>query len=434
MVGGPYGAVKEQSSGLYAQTMAERGYITIAHDPSYVGESGGQPHGIASSEALVEDFSAGVDYLGRLSFVDRERIGVLGVCGSGGFGLAAAEIDPRIKAVATVSMYDIGQAQRQGLATTLDAAALRKTLDDVAAQRWAEVDGAERAMVIGTPQVLTASSTAIDREFYDYYRTPRGQHPRATTAFSRTSTAPMTLFWSYQHLDWISPRPVLFITGDQAHSRIFSEHAYGRASEPKELFIVPGAGHVDLYDRVKLIPWDKLQSFFGRIWLAARRHRRVCAEVSDGQLLRVRRVACRGICAGVAVSAGRPASRKREHDGQRTDHHDWRQGVRRHALGQPPQQQPSRRCCLCRSIMSELNGNEKLYRLPTSLPAQPSRPASIQNGDLMLYGENTVVLFYKSFATTYSYTRIGRIDDPAGLARAVGDGSVTVTFAVRQAK
>ena len=294
VVGGPYGAVKEQSSGLYAQTMAERGYVTIAHDPSYVGESGGQPHGIASSEALVEDFSAGVDYLGGLSFVDRARIGVIGVCGSGGFGLAAAEIDPRIKAVATVSMYDIGQAQRQGLAATLDSAALRKTLDDVAAQRWAEVDGAERAMAIGTPQVLTASSTAIDREFYDYYRTPRGQHPRATTAFSRTSTAPMTLFWSYQHLDWISPRPVLFITGDQAHSRIFSEHAYGRASEPKELFIVPGAGHVDLYDRVKLIPWDKLQSFFGtHLARGAAASSRV-AEVSDGQLLRVSRLARRG--------------------------------------------------------------------------------------------------------------------------------------------
>ena len=119
-------------------------------------------------------------------------------------------------------------------------------------------------MMIGTPQVLTASSTAIDREFYDYYRTPRGQHPRATTAFSRTSGAQMMLFWSYQHLDWISPRPVLFITGDQAHSRIFSEHAYARASEPKELFIVPGAGHVDLYDRVKLVPWEKLQSFFDK--------------------------------------------------------------------------------------------------------------------------------------------------------------------------
>lgn len=264
VVGGPFGAVKEQASGLYAQTMAERGFITIAHDPSYVGESGGQPHGIASSEALVEDFSAAVDFLGGLPYVDREGIGVIGVCGSGGFGLAAAEIDPRIKAVATVSMYDIGQAKRQGLAADMDEAALRRNLNEVSAQRWAEVDGAERTMVIGTPQVLTAASTAIDREFYDYYRTPRGQHPRATTAFSRTSDAQMMLFWSYQHLNWISPRPVLFITGDQAHSRIFSEHAYSRASEPKELFIVPGAGHVDLYDRVNLIPWEKLQSFFDK--------------------------------------------------------------------------------------------------------------------------------------------------------------------------
>ena len=159
-VGGPSGAVKEQASGLYAQTMAERGFITIAHDPSYVGESGGQPHGIASSEALVEDFSAAVNFLGGLPFVDRNRIGVIGVCGSGGFGLAAAEIDPRFKAVATVGMF--GQAKRQGLATDLDAEALRKTLADVAAQRWAEVDGAERALVIGTPQVLTAASTAIE--------------------------------------------------------------------------------------------------------------------------------------------------------------------------------------------------------------------------------------------------------------------------------
>lgn len=261
VVGTPFGAVKEQASGLYAQTMAERGFITIAHDPSYVGESGGQPHGTASSEALVEDFNAGVDYLGSLPIVDRERIGV---CGSGGFGLAAAEIDPRIKAVATVSMYDIGQAKRQGLAEKTDLGALKTNLEKVAAQRWAEVDGAERSLVIGTPQALTEASTAIDREFYDYYRTPRGQHPRSTTAFTRTSDAQMSQFWSYQHLDWISPRPVLFITGDKAHSRIFSEHAYKLAAEPKELFIVPGAGHVDLYDRVNLIPWDKLQSFFNQ--------------------------------------------------------------------------------------------------------------------------------------------------------------------------
>ena len=149
VVGGPYGAVKEQASGLYAQTMAERGFITIAHDPSYVGESGGQPHGIASSEALVEDFSAAVDFLGGLPFVDRERIGLIGVCGSGGFGLAAAEIDPRIKAVATVSMYDIGQAKRQGLAADTNEAALRRSLRRsrgaaLGRSRWRRADDGHR--------------------------------------------------------------------------------------------------------------------------------------------------------------------------------------------------------------------------------------------------------------------------------------------------
>ena len=262
IVGHPYGGVKEQTSGLYAQTMAERGFITLAFDASYNGESGGQPHFIASHEAFVEDFSAAVDYLGMNALVDRERIGVIGVCGSGGFSLAAAQVDPRIKAVATVSMYDIGQAHRQGLAERLDTAALRGTLKSIAAQRWAEADGAERAMTVGTPQTITEESSEIDREFYDYYRTPRGQHPRSTTAMTRTGAAAMTLFSAFERLDWISPRPVLFITGDKAHSRIFSEHAFVRASQPKELHVVPGAGHVDLYDRASLIPWEKLTSFF----------------------------------------------------------------------------------------------------------------------------------------------------------------------------
>lgn len=262
IVGHPFGGVKEQTSGLYAQAMAERGFVTLAFDASYNGESGGQPHFIASHEAFVEDFSAAVDFLGTNALVDRERIGVIGVCGSGGFSLAAAEVDPRIRAVATVAMYDIGQAHRQGLAATLDTAALQANLRAVAAQRWAEVDGAERAMAIGTPQVITAQSSEIDREFFDYYRTPRGQHPRSTTAMSRTSAAQMTLFSAFERLSWISPRPVLFVTGDRAHSRIFSEQAYARASEPKELHVVRGAGHVDLYDRVNLIPWDRLTSFF----------------------------------------------------------------------------------------------------------------------------------------------------------------------------
>src|SRR5688500_12507807 len=262
IVGHPYGGVKEQTSGLYAQTMAERGFVTLAFDASYNGESGGQPHFIASAEAFVEDFSAAVDYLGTSALVDRNRIGVIGVCGSGGFSLAAAQVDPRIRAVATVSMYDIGQAMRQGLADRLDTAALRNSLRQVAAQRWAEVDGAERAMIIGTPQVITASSSEIDREFFDYYRTPRGHHPRSTTAMAHTGAAAMTLFSAFDNLGWISPRPVLFIAGDKAHSRSFSEQAYARATEPRELYSVPGAGHVDLYDRVNLIPWDKLTSFF----------------------------------------------------------------------------------------------------------------------------------------------------------------------------
>lgn len=262
IVGHPFGGVKEQTSGLYAQTMAERGFITLAFDASFNGESGGQPHFIASPEAFVEDFSASVDYLGRNALVDRNRIGVIGVCGSGGFSLAAAQIDPRIKAVATVSMYDIGQAKRQGLAESLDKAALKKRLETIAAQRWTEADGEDRAMVIGTPEAITESSSEIDKEFYDYYRTRRGHHPRSTTAMTLTSDAPMTLFSAFEHLERISPRPVLFITGDHAHSRIFSEHAFKKASEPKELYIVPSAGHVDLYDRVNLIPWDKLKSYF----------------------------------------------------------------------------------------------------------------------------------------------------------------------------
>ena len=262
VVGGPYGAVKEQSAGLYAQTMAERGFVTVAHDPSYNGESGGQPHFTASSEALVEDFSAAVDFLGTKPFVDRERIGVIGVCGSGSFGLAAAETDSRIKAVATVSMYDIGQAHRQALAEAPDTAAVKKSVAEISKLRWAGVDGAERAMAIGTPQALTESSSAIDKEFFDYYRTPRGQHPRSSTAFWRTGGAQMMLFWSLANLEWISPRPILFITGDHAHSRIFSEQAFKKASQPKELHVVPNAGHVDLYDRVELIPFEKLTAFF----------------------------------------------------------------------------------------------------------------------------------------------------------------------------
>jgi uncharacterized protein len=263
VVGHPFGGVKEQASGLYAQTMAERGFITIAHDASYNGESGaGLPHFIASPEAFVEDFSAAVDYLGLNPLVDRARIGVIGICGSGGFALSAAQIDPRIKAVATVSMYNMGRDRRSGFGDTMTEADRRAALEQIAAQRWIEAEGGATRYVIGTPEQITQASPDAAKEFYDYYRTPRGQHPRSTTGMSRTSDGALMQFYPFEHVDTISPRPILFIAGERANSRYFSEEAFGLAATPKELLLVPGAGHVDLYDRVDMIPWDKLDGFF----------------------------------------------------------------------------------------------------------------------------------------------------------------------------
>jgi fermentation-respiration switch protein FrsA (DUF1100 family) len=262
IVGHPFGGVKEQTSGLYAQTMAERGFVTVAFDASYNGESGGKPHHIASPEAFVEDFSAAMDYLGRHPLVDRERIGVLGVCGSGGFSIAAAQIDTRMKAVATVSMYDMGRDRRQHLGDTLTEDQRRQEVDAMSKQRWIEAEGGQKEYVVGTPETITDASPDVAKEFYDYYRTPRGQHPRSTTEMSLTSNGSLMQFFPFQNIEWISPRPILLVHGEVANSRYFSEDAYQRAAEPKELYIVPGAGHVDLYDRVNLIPWDKLTSFF----------------------------------------------------------------------------------------------------------------------------------------------------------------------------
>ncbi|WP_411733115.1 alpha/beta hydrolase [Paeniglutamicibacter sp.] len=262
IVGHPFGGVKEQTSGLYAQTMAERGFVTVAFDASYNGESGGKPHHIASPEAFVEDFSAAMDYLGLHPLVDRERIGVLGVCGSGGFSIAAAQIDTRMKAIATVSMYDMGRDRRQHLGDTMTEAERRQEVDAMSKQRWIEAEGGQKEYVVGTPETITDDSPDVAKEFYDYYRTPRGQHPRSTTEMSLTSNGALMQFFPFQNIEWISPRPILLVHGEVANSRYFSEDAYQRAAEPKEIYIVPGAGHVDLYDRVNIIPWDKLDSFF----------------------------------------------------------------------------------------------------------------------------------------------------------------------------
>jgi fermentation-respiration switch protein FrsA (DUF1100 family) len=268
VVGHPFGGVKEQTSGLYAQTMAERGFVTLAHDASYNGESSGWPRHIASLEAFVEDFSAAVDFLGTRPYVDRDRIGVIGVCASGGFALSAAQVDPRLKAVATVSTYDMGRAYRDGLGyapvpsevNTVEERQL--ALAEAAEQRWAEFEGADVRYGGGDAVALKPSQQAAADEFATYYTTPRGFHPRSH-ALSLTSLGAITNFTPLAQLELTAPRPLLLVAGEHAHSRCYTEDAYAQAPEPKELLVVPGAGHVDLYDRRDLIPWAALTSFFG---------------------------------------------------------------------------------------------------------------------------------------------------------------------------
>ncbi|MDN6876635.1 MULTISPECIES: alpha/beta hydrolase [Pseudomonas] len=268
IVGHPMGAVKEQSANLYATRMAEQGFVALSLDLSFWGESEGQPRNAVAPDIYAEDFSAAVDYLGTRPFVERGRIGVIGICGSGSFAISAAKIDPRLKAIATVSMYDMGGANRNGLRHSLSLEQRRQVLEQAAEQRYVEFTGGDTAYTSGTVHRLTNASTPIEREFYDFYRTPRGeftpqgQSPELTTHPTLTSNVKFMNFYPFDDIQTISPRPMLFITGGEAHSREFSEEAYRLAGEPKELYVVPGAGHVDLYDRVELIPFDKLVGFF----------------------------------------------------------------------------------------------------------------------------------------------------------------------------
>lgn len=262
VVGHPMGAVKEQSANLYAAKLAERGFVTMSLDLSYWGESEGEPRNLVAPDVYTEDFSAAVDYLRTQSFVDAERIGALGVCGSGSFVISAAKIDLRIKAVATVSMYDMGGVNRNGLRGAMTAEQRQEALAQAARQRDVEFGGGETQYVGGTPFELTDQSTPIDREFYDFYRTARGNSPDTSTQPTLSSNVRFMNFYPFEDIETISPRPMLFITGDQAHSREFSEQAYQLAAEPKQLVVVPAAGHVDLYDRVDVIPFDTLATFF----------------------------------------------------------------------------------------------------------------------------------------------------------------------------
>ncbi|UOP10590.1 alpha/beta hydrolase [Pseudomonas palleroniana] len=266
VVGHPMGAVKEQSANLYATKMAEQGFVTLSLDLSFWGESAGSPRNAVLPDLYIEDFSAAVDFLGTRPLVDRERIGVIGICGSGSFAIAAAKIDPRFKAIATVSMYDMGAANRNGLKHGVTLEQRRQLLRQAANQRYVEFQGGDSVYTGGTPHAL--SGDAVGDEFYDFYRTPRGEFTPAgasaqtTTQPTLTSNVKFMNFYPFNDIETISPRPLLLIAGADAHSREFSEDAYRRAAEPKELVIIPGAGHVDLYDRVNLIPFVKLTAFF----------------------------------------------------------------------------------------------------------------------------------------------------------------------------
>ena len=268
IVGHPMGAVKEQSANLYATKMTEQGFVTLSLDLSFWGESEGQPRNAVSPDIYAEDFSAAVDFLGTRPFVDRERIGVIGICGSGSFVISAAKIDPRMKAIATVSMYDMGAANRNALNHSLTIEQRKQIIAEAAEQRYVEFTGGKTQYTSGTVHELREDTHPIQREFFDFYRTPRGEFtpkgssPKLTTHPTLTSNVKFMNFYPFADIETISPRPMLFIAGEIAHSSEFSEDAYKLAAEPKELYIVPGAGHVDLYDRVDLIPFDKLGAFF----------------------------------------------------------------------------------------------------------------------------------------------------------------------------
>lgn len=268
VIGHPMGAVKEQSSMLYAQKLAEQGFITLAIDLPFWGESEGKPRNVVSPDMYSEAFNAAVDYLGTRDFIDRERIGALGICGSGSFVISAAKIDPRMKAIATVSMYDMGAANRNALNHSQSLEQRKQIIASAAQQRYVEFTGGKTEYTSGTVHELTQDTHPIQREFYDFYRTPRGEFtakgadPKTTTHPTLSSNIKFMNFYPFNDIETISPRPMLFITGDQAHSKEFSEEAYKLAGQPKELYYVKGAGHVDLYDRVNLIPFDKLAAFF----------------------------------------------------------------------------------------------------------------------------------------------------------------------------
>ena len=264
-VSGPFGAVKEQSSGLYAQTLAERGFLTIAFDPSFTGESGGQPRYVASPDINTEDFCAAVDYLSTREDVDPERIGILGICGWGGMALNAAAIDTRIKATVTSTMYDMSRVNANGYFDSMDADQRYELRCQLNAQRTVDYRNGSYERAGGVVDPLPADAPQFVKDYYAYYKTPRGYHTRSLNSNDGWNKTSALSFLNMPILTYSNEirSAVLMIHGEKAHSCYFSRDAFQKLTgDNKELLIIPGANHTDLYDNLKVIPFDKIESFF----------------------------------------------------------------------------------------------------------------------------------------------------------------------------
>ena len=265
-VSGPFGAVKEQASGLYAQEMATRGFLAIAFDPSFTGESGGQPRRVASPDINTEDFCATVDYVSCRDDVDPERIGIIGICGFGGMAINAAALDPRIKATAAMTMYDMSRVTREGYFGSSDSKEARDEQRRTwAAQRTADYKAGEYTRAGGVVDPLPDDAPQFVRDYHDYYKTSRGFHDRSGNSTDGWNATGTISFMNQPLLAMAGEidTPVLLVHGEKAHSRYFSEGAFAQLKgDNKELMIIPGANHVDLYDNRSAIPFDRLEAFF----------------------------------------------------------------------------------------------------------------------------------------------------------------------------
>lgn len=264
-VSGPFGAVKEQASGLYAMTMAELGFVTLAFDPSFTGESGGEVRNVASPDINTDDFSAAVDYLTTLPEVDENKIGIIGICGWGGFALNAAAQDTRIKATVTSTMYDMTRVTAHGYNDSMSADDLYKMREDINNQRTKEAQGAPIAEAPGLPDKLTGDEPQFVQDYFNYYKTKIGFHPRSINSnghWNVTSALSLITQPILAYSDTIKS-PILMMHGEKAHSRYFSEDAFKKLKgDNKELMIIPGANHTDLYYKTDVIPFGKMEHFF----------------------------------------------------------------------------------------------------------------------------------------------------------------------------